>query len=85
MKVAVWNTHIKRQDGNIMYFDVLVPDAITNEQNIFDFGKDYLSQFFGTNKLSAKECRLCHMQHVTGRNNFIHRSKEIFYYRNGKL
>ena len=41
MKVAVWDTYVKREDGNIMHFDILVPDYETNEQTIFNFGKDY--------------------------------------------
>lgn len=43
MKVAVWDTYVKKEDGNIMHFDILVPDNLTNEQTIFNFGKDYLN------------------------------------------
>ncbi|APQ16917.1 DUF2024 family protein [Maribacter hydrothermalis] len=66
MKVAVWDTYVKREDGNIMHFDILVPDNVTNEQTIFNFGRDYLNtKTFKTNQLSANECRLCHIEQAT--------------------
>ncbi|MFI0430863.1 DUF2024 family protein [Mariniflexile sp. HMF6888] len=66
MKVAVWDTYVKREDGNIMHFDILVPDNVTNEQTIFNFGKDYLkTKIFKTNQLSTNECRLCHIEQAT--------------------
>ncbi len=66
MKVAVWDTYVKREDGNIMHFDILVPDNVTNEQTIFNFGKDYLNtKPFQTTQLSANECRLCHIEQAT--------------------
>lgn len=66
MKVAVWDTYVKREDGNIMHFDILVPDNITNEQTIFNFGKNYLkTKSFKTGKLTSNECRLCHIEQAT--------------------
>ena len=63
MKVAVWDTYVQRKDGNVMHFDILVPDHITNEQIIFNYGKDYLTtKTFQTNQLTANECRLCHIE-----------------------
>lgn len=66
MKVAVWDTYVNREDGNIMHFDILVPDNITNEQTIFNFGKNYLkTKSFKTGKLTSNECRLCHIEQAT--------------------
>ncbi|WP_299436343.1 DUF2024 family protein [uncultured Maribacter sp.] len=66
MKVAVWDTYVKREDGNIMHFDILVPDNLTNEQIIFNFGKDYLkTKSFNTEQLTSNECRLCHIEQAT--------------------
>ncbi|WP_299339500.1 DUF2024 family protein [uncultured Psychroserpens sp.] len=66
MNVAVWDTYVKREDGNIMHFDILVPDNITNEQIIFNFGKDYLkTRSFKTGQLTSNECRLCHIEQTT--------------------
>ncbi len=66
MKVVVWDTYVKREDGNIMHFDILVPDNVTAKQTIFDFGKDYLkTKAFKTGQLTSKECRLCHVEQAT--------------------
>ncbi len=56
MKVAVWDTYVEREDGNIMHFDILVPIEVTDEPTIFSYGMDYLKiKPFQTNSLSAKE------------------------------
>ena len=66
MKVAVWDTYVKREDGNIMHFDILVPENINNEQIMFNFGKAYLkTKSFKTAQLSSNECRLCHIEQAT--------------------
>ena len=66
MKVAVWDTYVKREDGSTMHFDILVPSQETNEQTIFGFGMHYLkTKPFQTNQLSSNECRLCHIEHAT--------------------
>lgn len=66
MKVAVWDTYVKREDGIRMHFDILVPDHISNEQTIFDYGKEYLNtKPFQTTQLTANECRLCHIAQAT--------------------
>jgi len=31
MKVAVWDTYVTRKEGNIMHFDVIVPEEIKDE------------------------------------------------------
>jgi len=66
MKVAVWDTYVNREDGNIMHFDILVPDSITDENTIFRFGNEYLkTKSFETGQLSANECRRCHIENAT--------------------
>ena len=66
MKIAVWDTYVEREDSNIMHFDILVPNNITNEQTIFNFGKDYLkSKPFQTSQLTSNECSLCHIEQAT--------------------
>lgn len=66
MNVAVWDTYVQREDGNIMHFDILVPDNVTNEQTIFDYGRNYLNtKEFKTGSLTSKECRLCHIEQAT--------------------
>ncbi len=66
MKIAVWDTYVKRENGYTMHFDILVPNGLTNAQEVFNFGKDYLkSKPFKTGKLSSNECRFCHIEHAT--------------------
>lgn len=66
MKVAVWDTYVKKEDGNIMHFDILVPNTITDQQTIFNYGIDYLkNKSFSTGPLTSEECRLCHMEQAT--------------------
>lgn len=66
MKIAVWDTYVKRSDEAIMHFDILVPDSLTDESQIFDYGNQYLStKSFKTGKLSTKECRFCHIEEAS--------------------
>ncbi|MCD2259836.1 DUF2024 family protein [Psychroserpens luteolus] len=66
MKVSVWDTYVKRDDGRIMHFDILVPSEVTDEVTVFNFGNEYLKRKSINNKvLSVKECRLCHIEQAT--------------------
>nr|WP_321233346.1 DUF2024 family protein [uncultured Psychroserpens sp.] len=66
MKVSVWDTYVKRDDGNVMHFDILVPSDVTDETIIFRFGNEYLRHKSIHNAVvSTKECRLCHMEYAT--------------------
>nr|WP_299384966.1 DUF2024 family protein [Allomuricauda sp.] len=63
MEIAVWDTYVQREDGKTMHFDILVPSEQKDPHLIFSFGRQYLaSKNFKTGKLTAKECRFCHMQ-----------------------
>lgn len=66
MKVAVWDTYVKRKDGRVMHFDILVPVEVKNEETIFNFGKDYLQSVKEAGQvLSANECQFCHVEQAT--------------------
>jgi hypothetical protein len=66
MKVAVWDTYVKRQDGLVMHFDMLVSSEETNEEIIIEYGNTYLkNKPFITGKLTTKECTLCHIEQAT--------------------
>lgn len=66
MNVSVWDTYVKRADGNIMHFDILVPSDLKDEQTVFNFGKEYLkTKSFKTGQLTSNECRLCHIEQAT--------------------
>lgn len=66
MKVAVWDTYVKREDGLIMHFDILVPDTIKDETIIFKYGQEFLKSLpIKTGELTATECRFCHIEQAT--------------------
>ena len=66
MKVSVWDTYVKRDDGIMMHFDILVPIDVTDEVTIFNFGNEYLKHKSVHNKeLNTKQCRLCHIEQAT--------------------
>ncbi|MEX6626318.1 DUF2024 family protein [Tenacibaculum salmonis] len=63
MEIAVWDTYVKRKDGKTMHFDILVPNALTDKEIIFGYGKSYLkTKTFETLQLTSNECKLCHME-----------------------
>lgn len=66
MKVSVWDTYVKRENGLIMHFDILVNSDLTDETKIFNFGKNYLkSKSFKSGELTSKECVFCHIEKAT--------------------
>lgn len=66
MKVSVWDTYVKREDGLTMHFDILVPSTLIDKEKIFEFGESYLkSKPFKSGNLTSKECEFCHMEEAT--------------------
>lgn len=66
MKVAVWDTYVKRENGLIMHFDILVDRKLTEEAKVIDFGKHYLkSKSFKSKELTSKECSFCHIENAS--------------------
>jgi hypothetical protein len=65
MKVAVWDTYVKKKDGKIMHFDIIVPAALKDTSVIFGYGKEYLNnKGLEGLQLSARECRFCHIEEI---------------------
>lgn len=64
-RVNVWDTYVTKKDGSIMHFDIIAPVDITDTDTIYTYGKDYLKvkQQAGQ-ALSAKQCRLCHIEQL---------------------
>ena len=86
MKVSVWDTYVKRVDGKLMHFDILVSSNLNNEQTILNFGNHYLkNKPFKTNQLTSNECRLCHVEQATEAMISSIEKKRLFHYRNGEL
>ena len=65
MKVAVWDTYVTKKDGSIMHFDIIVPNEITNTDQIFGYGRLYLTSKGQENQeLSSNQCKYCHFEHL---------------------
>lgn len=63
MQVAVWDTYVKKQDGSVLHFDILVPADKKDAAAVFEFGKTYLAaRNEPAGKLESEECQLCHIE-----------------------
>lgn len=63
MKVSVYDTYVKKKDGTVMHFDILVPDSEKDTVKIHGFGRDYLATKAQAGQpLTSKECRFCHIE-----------------------
>ena len=61
MKVSIWDTYVQKKDGEVMHFDIVAPDDITDEATIYEMGRKYLqSKDMQDFNLSAKQCSFCH-------------------------
>jgi Domain of unknown function (DUF2024) len=66
MEVAVYDTYVPKKDGSVMHFDILVPDEVDSKEQVYQFGRAYLtSKGQEGQPLTAKECRFCHMEEPT--------------------
>jgi hypothetical protein len=63
MGVAVWDTYVTKKDGEIMHFDILAPDEVSDATVIYNYGKEYLkTKGQEGQSLTSKECRFCHVE-----------------------
>jgi hypothetical protein len=63
MRVAIWDTYVRRTDGQVMHFDIIVGDDVKDESIVFSYGEQYLiSKNQAGQIISAKECRFCHTE-----------------------
>ncbi|MEQ8808436.1 MAG: DUF2024 family protein [Imperialibacter sp.] len=66
MKVAVWDTYVKKQNGTVMNFDIMVPDSQKDEKVIYGYGKEYLqTKSIDGYELTSVECAFCHIEQAT--------------------
>lgn len=62
-EVAVWDTYVTRKDGRVMHFDIIAPSSQRDTAEIHGYGRAYLeSKGEGGQRLTAKECRFCHVR-----------------------
>jgi hypothetical protein len=66
MKVSVYDTYVKKKDGHIMHFDILVPSAMADMESICAYGREFINTKGQTGQpLTSRECRLCHEEEAT--------------------
>jgi uncharacterized protein DUF2024 len=62
MECAVYDTYVKKKDGKIMHFDVIV-EASTAHEKAIEYGKEYLASVGQSEqKMTQEECQFCHIQ-----------------------
>lgn len=63
MQVAVFDTYVKKPDGKVMHFDIIVPEG-TPTDNVYQFGQEYL-KMKGLTALTidTRRCNFCHVEH----------------------
>lgn len=63
MQVAVWDTYVKKKNGSVIHFDIIVPEDLKNKERIFIYGKQFTTSIGEMNaKLDAEECQYCHIE-----------------------
>lgn len=66
MNVSVFDTYVRRTDGRVMHFDILVPDTDKDLERIHGYGREYLkSKGQEGAELTSRECRFCHVERAT--------------------
>lgn len=66
MTICIWDTYVKRKDGRVMHFDILVEDIITNKETIISYGTAYLkNKPFKTEGISTESCKFCHIEQAS--------------------
>ena len=62
MKIAVYDTHVRKKSGDWMHFDIMVPDTVSQEK-VLEYGRDYLESAGQEGQpCTAKECEFCHTE-----------------------
>lgn len=64
MKVAVFDTYVKKKDRSGSYhFDIIVEKDKFSSEEVFNFGKQYLAGINAEyDNLSVDECQFCHIE-----------------------
>jgi len=63
MKIAVFDTYVRRPDGSRMHFDILVNDEGKDIGIVLSHGRRYLAaKGLAPDALTASECSFCHSE-----------------------
>lgn len=78
MECAVFDTYVTRKNGELMHFDIIVPEK-TEQGKVFDFGYEYLeTKGEEGQSLTASECQFCHIEKAEPRIEEAIKSKGYF-------
>ena len=62
MEVAVWDTYVKKKNGTVMHFDIIVPKN-TYEKIVYGYGCQYLhTKGEDGQQITAEACSFCHIE-----------------------
>ncbi|ELR68012.1 hypothetical protein C900_01275 [Fulvivirga imtechensis AK7] len=62
MEIAVFDTYVKKREGGLMHFDILVPMQ-TELESVLLFGKKYLREKGQEGQpITSSECKFCHIE-----------------------
>lgn len=65
MKIAVYDTYVRKKDGATMHFDVVVPDGTSHEKAL-EFANQYLGSVGQAGQpCGARDCQFCHTVQAT--------------------
>ncbi len=62
MLVSVWDTYVRKKDGAVMHFDIIVADDLQDADTIYTFGKTYLASKGEEGQLASQQCQFCHIE-----------------------
>lgn len=66
MKAAVWDSYIKKDDGNVLHFDVVVPDSKSDATLVYKYAYKFLkSKGIEGVEINVKNCQFCHIENLT--------------------
>lgn len=66
MKAAVWDSYLKKANGNVLHFDVVVPDSRSETAIVYKYAYEYLkSQGIDGAEINVKNCQFCHIESMT--------------------
>lgn len=66
MQVSIYDTYVRRKDGRVMHFDILVDHKVHDYDKILSYGQDYLmNKPFDTEQIQTQICHFCHIEEAS--------------------
>lgn len=66
MKIAVYDTRVVKKNGEVMHFDIFVPEEVADLDKIYKYGRVYLkTKNQEAWSLTTEQCKFCHVENAT--------------------